>query len=157
MTKTLEERVRQMEDILEITNLKSRYLNGCDGGWDRPSHNADVVASTFTEDARWEAQGLAPLHGREAIRDAFKTFSAKAPFAFHCVTNPLIEIEGESAVGEWRLAEDVTDAHGNEFCAAGIYTDRFVRREGRWLIKSLSLTYAYNGPFKDGWSRAIRR
>lgn len=156
MAKTLDERLRAMEGLQEIMNLKARYLNGCDGGWNRPSHDADAVASTFAEDGWWQAEGFPRLSGREAIRNAFKTFSAQAPFAFHTVTNPLIEIDGEGAVGEWHLLEVFTDAKGNEFWAAGVYTDHFVRTCGHWLIKSLSLTYAYNGPFKNGWAGAIR-
>ena len=40
MTTTLEARLRAMEDIAAIANLKARYINACDGGWNRPRHSA---------------------------------------------------------------------------------------------------------------------
>ena len=70
MAKTLDERLRAMEGLQEIMNLKARYLNGCDGGWNRASHDADAVASTFAEDGWWQAEGFPRLSGREAIRNA---------------------------------------------------------------------------------------
>lgn len=157
MTKTLDERLRTMEALQEIMNLKARYLNAADGGWNRPSHDADAVASTFTMDGWWQAEGFPRLTGREAIRKAFREFSVQAPFAFHTVSNPLIDVDGDNAVGQWHLLEVFTDAKDAEFWAAGIYTDHFVRTHGEWLIKSLSLTYAYNGPFKSGWAEGAKR
>jgi SnoaL-like domain len=157
MTKTLEERIAATEALQEIANLKARYLNACDGGWNRPSHDADAVAETFALDARWEAEGFPALVGRDAIRAAFKSFAAQAPFAFHSITNPLIKVDGDNATGEWHLTEQFTNAKGDEFSAAGIYSDQFVRIEGAWLIKSLSLCYAFNGPCEPGWAAGIRR
>jgi len=142
-TKTLEERIRALQDINEILNLKARYLRACDGGWAGPSHDADAVALTFTADARWQAEGFPLVEGREAIREAFRTFRVQAPFAFHCITNPFIETDGDSAVGEWHLVETFTDAAGSHVYAGGRYLDRFARVQGRWLIRSLTLTYAF--------------
>jgi len=35
----LEKRLQEMEDYRAILELKARYCNACDGGWDRPTHN----------------------------------------------------------------------------------------------------------------------
>jgi ketosteroid isomerase-like protein len=156
MTKTLEERVLAMEDVHEIMNLKAHYLRGSNGGWNRPSHDADTVASTFAEDGWWEVEGFARLNGRNAIHAAFRKFTVQAPFAFHTVSNPFVEVDGDCAFGEWHLTEVFTDSDGQEFWAAGVYTDHFVRVRNRWLIKSLSLAYAYSGQYKNGFAAAIR-
>jgi SnoaL-like domain len=154
--KTLEQRVRAIEDGQEIQNLKSAYLKACNGGWDRPSHNAGLVAATFAEDGCWEAQGFARLVGREAIRNAFEAFSRQVPFAFHTVSNPFITVDGDVAAGEWHLTEMFTNVEGEELWAGGVYTDRFVRTHGQWLIESLSLTYAYSGPYGTSWAKSIK-
>jgi hypothetical protein len=155
MRKTLEERLQAMEDVHEIMNLKALYLRGCNGGWNRPSHDADTVASTFAEDGWWEAEGFARLNGRNAIRDAFERFANQAPFAFHTVSNPFVEISGDRAFGEWHLTELFTDADGGEFWAAGVYSDHFVRVQERWRIASLTLAYAYSGAYEHGFGGAI--
>ena len=51
----LERRLQRLEDIEEISKLKARYCNFVDGGWDRPTHDYDGVASIFTDDGVWEA------------------------------------------------------------------------------------------------------
>ena len=38
MTKSLEERIRILEDQQEIAKLKARYVNWNDGGWKGPTH-----------------------------------------------------------------------------------------------------------------------
>ncbi len=153
----LEDRLRAIEDRNTIVNLKARYINACDGGWNRFSHNADLVASLFTPDGVWQAENQPPAVGREAIRELFSSFSAEAPFVFHCITNPLIEVRGDRATGEWHLSEVFIDAQGVETWAGGIYTDTFERGHDGWLFKTMSVTYAYFGPYKSGLKPAIRR
>ena len=152
MSKSIEDRLRAMEDVVEIANLKARYTNASDGGWNRPSHNADAVAALFAEDGVWEAEGFPVLEGREAIRTAFAAFSQQAPFAFHAISNPLIEVNGDTASGEWHLSEAFTDADGNEHAATGIFNDQFVRVPDGWRIKHMRISYAFFGPRKDGWA-----
>jgi uncharacterized protein (TIGR02246 family) len=155
MAKTLEERLADMEAVHQIANPKARYINACDGGWDRPSHNADLVAGMFTQDGWWEAEGMPRMAGREAIRAGFRPFHKDAPFVVHTVSNPLIEVHGNTATGEWHLTEVFTIATGEEQWARGIYSDTFVRQTNGWYFTSMSVKYAYNGPYKQGFASAI--
>jgi len=157
MAKTLEERLEHMEAVHQISNLKARYVNACDGGWDRLSHNADLVADLFTEDGWWEAEGMPRMVGREGIRAGFRPFHQDAPFVVHTISNPLIEVTGDTATGDWHLTEVFTLATGEEHWARGIYTDTFVRKDGNWYFSSLSVKYAYNGPYKQGFASAIKK
>jgi SnoaL-like domain len=157
MKPNIEMRLRAIEDERQIANLKARYINACDGGWGRASHDADVVASIFAPAGTWEAEGFPRAEGREAIRKLFQSFGPQAPFAFHCISNPLIEVRGDAASGEWHLSELFTDAQGTETWAGGIYSDTFVRIEDGWLIHSMSVRYAFIGPYQAGLNAARRR
>jgi len=74
MSVIVEQRLQVLEDIQEITTLKASYCNGADGGWDRPSYDADKVASLFVEDGVWDAGKIGRGKGREEIRALFKSF-----------------------------------------------------------------------------------
>ncbi|MGH7917200.1 MAG: nuclear transport factor 2 family protein, partial [Candidatus Binataceae bacterium] len=56
--KTLEERVRVLEDIESIKRLKARYCAACDD-----NYNAEAIAALFTEDAIWDGAGLGKAEG----------------------------------------------------------------------------------------------
>jgi hypothetical protein len=61
----LERRLRVLEDIEAIMQLKYRYADACDRGYD-----SDTLANLFTVDAIWEGDLFGRYEGREAIRDS---------------------------------------------------------------------------------------
>ena len=66
----LERRIRALEDIEAIKQLKYRYADACDRGYD-----ADTLADLFTEDAIWDGGVFGRYDGREAIRELFRGVS----------------------------------------------------------------------------------
>src|SRR5688572_7416649 len=104
----LERRIRALEDIEAIKQLKYRYADACDRGYD-----ADVLADQFTVDAIWESDRFSHYEGREAIREFFRGVSADITFAMHYMTNPIINVDGDEANGEWYLVQTSTFAEGN--------------------------------------------
>lgn len=155
MTKSLEQRIQRLEDIQDIINLKSRYLNTADGGWDRLSHDGDAMTQFLTEDCIWDGQAFNAAHGREALRQAFAQFREALPFAYHIVTNPIIEVDGDTARGEWHLQWIGTDAAGTEMHCAGIYTDEFTRTDDGWKLSNIFVRLAFWGPRSDGWINSM--
>jgi predicted dehydrogenase len=73
MAKTIEERLRALEDREEIIKLKARYANYNDGGWKGPTHaHPNEVADMFVEDGIWDGTPVAGYaKGREQIREAW--------------------------------------------------------------------------------------
>src|ERR1700674_1793782 len=94
--KTIEDRLRALEDLEEIRNLKARYAAACDD-----NYNADAIAALFTEDGVWDAGALGRADGRAAIREFFSRFAEFISFAIHHVMNPIIEVDGDRAAGQW--------------------------------------------------------
>lgn len=148
----LERRIQVLEDIEEISKLKARYCNYVDGGWDRLTHDYDGVASIFVEDGLWEISGNPQMRGegREGIRDYFKA-AQNISFAFHRVTNPIIEVNGDSATGNWHVLVALTMPDGKRIWVAGIYNDDFVRTPEGWKFKTLSFKQAFMAPYEKGW------
>ena len=68
MSKTIEERLRTLEDREELIKLKARYVNYNDGGWQGPTHtDADAVADTKTLDST-----INRLRNIESVFDAYR-------------------------------------------------------------------------------------
>ncbi len=151
MSMTVEQRLQRLEDILAITELKASYCNAADGGWDRPSHAYDAVASLFVEDGVWDAGGeIGRGEGREGIRALFEGFQ-RFPFAFHRISNPVIKVQGDTATGEWHVLVPITVENNQSIWIGGIYNDHFVRTAEGWKFKSLKFTRAFMTQNPQGW------
>ena len=83
MVAELRDRVRHLEDIEALRNLKAEYAAACDDNYD-----ADRLAALFVEDATWESQGMGRYEGREAIREFFRGISGHFVFASALRTEP---------------------------------------------------------------------
>lgn len=146
----LEARIRRLEDIETIKQLKARYCAACDDGYD-----PDRLASLFTEDALWDGGNtFGVAQGRDAIHRHFAGASARVTIARHQVMNPIIDIEDDSATGHWLLFQPCTNANRDGEQAvwlAATYADRYARIEGEWLISATVIEVAFFTPFDRGW------
>jgi ketosteroid isomerase-like protein len=145
----LEARLRRLEDIEAIKQLKARYAAYCDDDYD-----AEGIAALFTEDGIWDGGPMGCYNGKQAIRDFFSTTNQVVPFAIHHVTNPLIEIDGDRATGRWYLWQPCTFAEGNQgLWMAATYDDVYRRDGDAWLFEHVTITLRVLSPYEDGWAR----
>ncbi len=148
---SLAQRVRVLEDIEAIKQLKAMYCNSCDGGWDRPTHDYDQVAALFTEDAVTDGTA-GRTAGRENIRRLYRSYQV-TPFAFHRVTNPIIKVAGDQATGNWHVLVALARPDGQAVWIAGIYDEEYVRSRDGWRIKLLKFTPAFITRYEQGWGK----
>ena len=142
-------RIQRLEDIEAIKQLKARYCSLCDDGYD-----ADALAELFTEDAVWDGGALGVAVGREQIRRFFENTPKVMPFAVHMVTNPSIEIEGDSARGRWYLFQAATFKPADSaIWGSARYDEEYVRCDGEWKFRSLRLESRFWTPYAEGWDK----
>ena len=144
MTPDLEKTIRRLADIEDIKQLKARYASACDD-----DYNPDKLAPLFTEDAIWDGNILGYAEGREGIREFFAAASSLVPFAVHQVSNPLIEIDGNTATGQWFLWQPMIFGEQALWLSA-VYEDRYVRLDGQWLYQHLKLHIRMLTPYEEG-------
>ena len=145
----LERRIRRLEDLEAIRDLKYRYSTYCDDGYD-----AALLAPLFTEDAVWDGGVLGRFAGREAIRKFFEQCSKIVPFAIHQVTNPILGVDGDRATGRWYLWEPIVFASGNRgLWMAARYDDRYRRERGGWLFESVTVDLRMLSPYEEGFAK----
>jgi len=145
----LEARIRRLEDIEALKQLKARYAAYCDDAYD-----ADRLAPLFTEDAIWDGGTMGRYEGRKAIHAFFSSADQVVPFAIHHVTNPILGIDGDRATGRWYLWQPCTFAQGNQgLWMAGRYDDVY-RREGEvWRFEHVTVELRMLSPYEAGWAR----
>lgn len=131
-----------MEDIEEIKKLKARYCAACDGGWDgRASHDTEKIVALFAEEGVWEGGVYGRREGRDGIRE-FYQHNPEVPFAFHLLTNPIIEVDGDRATGNWHLMISMTQADRKSLLIAGVFEDEYVRLEDQTVPILAGLPHA---------------
>jgi ketosteroid isomerase-like protein len=147
--KTLEERIRKLEDIDEIKQLKARYAAACDNNYD-----ADTITVMFTEDGVFDAGELGKAEGREELRAFFRRVPESTSFALHYILNAIIEVDGDRATGKWYLLQPTTLIKGNQaIWFAATYDDEYKRVEGKWRFRRVNVTPHFRSPYDEGWSK----
>ncbi len=149
MNDSREDRLRRLEDIEAIRQLKARYCQACDD-----DHNADRVAALFIADGLWEGTNIGVhARGHAAIREYIGGVRASGRIrtSAHMVTNPIITPDGDRATGHWRLLMQYTGNRpegGVEYQRIiGFYEETYVRVAGTWLFETLRVTVEASGPY----------
>ncbi|HEY2104371.1 MAG TPA: nuclear transport factor 2 family protein [Candidatus Binataceae bacterium] len=147
----LQARLRNLEDIMEISRLKAAYCEAVDGGWDRRTHRGEEVAALFVDDGVWDAGKVGGRgEGRQGIVEKIDSFT-QMPFALHRVTNPDIRVNGDEAVGKWHVIAYLSQPDGTPVMFMGVYRDKFVRTLQGWKFKHLGGAAAYFASLREGW------
>ncbi len=142
-----------LEDIHEIQKLKARYADAVDGGWTGVTpHDADAVIELFVPDGAWDSGAFGGGKGHDGIREYMLTGAAIMPFAFHHISNPLIEVDGDRATARWHAMLAVS-AEQQAKLHVGIYDDRMIRTADGWRFELLRFTLAATTDLPVPWAR----
>ena len=163
MAGSLEDRVKELEaklaelyDREAIRDLRFRY---------HECINEAQVASIpelFTDDAELHFGHLGRARGREQIRAFFAGLGndparpASSPQrglsrVRQFIHNHVVKITGDRAEG-YAYLEAKPLYNGVSYVVAARYNDEYVKRDGRWLFRKMSLTPFFMVPLKEGWA-----
>lgn len=132
---TLEERITRLEDIEAIKQLKAKYCRACDD-----NHNPEKISELFADDGIWHG-GHIKAEGKSDIKNTFKAIGQAIGFSQHSVTNPIIEVNGNRATGEWYLLELITFRQTGVTKMVSVrYEEEYVKINGVWLYQYLTGT-----------------
>ena len=139
--------MRVLEDIEAIKQLKYRYADACDRGYD-----ADTLADLFTEDAIWDGGLFGRYEGREAIREFFARCLHRHPLRHALHDEPDHQRRRRRGHGEWYLFQTCTFAEGNTpIWGAARYEEEYERVDGAWKFRHLKLISSFWTPYEEGW------
>lgn len=142
---SLEERLRQLEDVEAIRTLDATYCRLLDDG-DWPA-----LVALFTEDGVFD--GLSRVQGHHDLLTFFGSLADAGMSVFwHHVSNHEIQVTGDSArVGSLLWQPCVVD--GVPHVAAGRYTDELVRTPAGWRYAVKQVRFSYWAPLTEGWDQ----
>ena len=133
----LEKRIRVMEDIEAIKNLKAKYFRCVDKKlWEE-------METVLTEDAVADyGMGIELLQGRKAIIEFLKkNLGRDSMISVHQGHNPEIEITSEiTAKGVWVLNDRLIIQTIATSSGWRYYEDEYVKVNGEWKKKSTKIT-----------------
>lgn len=137
----LEHRIRILEDIEAIKNLKARYWRSVDlQQWDN-------LADCYTEDVVFDDAHFGKMEGRSYIVKVLKR-AMKNVKTVHQGHNSEIEIlDDTTARGRWTLNDRVATSDRVVMTGYGIYEDTYLKVGGSWKIKYSKLTYIFQENF----------
>ena len=150
----LEGRLARLEAIEAIRELKGRYADVCDTGYD-----SVWMRPFFTEDAVWDG---GPRFGRyegvDAVCEFFAGISSEITWALHYMVAPIIEVadDGRTATGSWYLLEPctiVTEEGQRAMVITGRYADRYRLGADGWKFFEVKLDCQTISPLDEGWAR----
>jgi hypothetical protein len=141
---SLEERLRLVEDQLEIAQLRARYCHLLD------ERRWDDFVQLFLPDGVFD--GLEAVRGHAAIYEFFSQRVPKLAQDFwHFCTNGTVEVDGDVATGRISM-EYLSSTSGVSFVSAGHYDDVMRRLDGRWRFVSRKITFYFLSPLSEGWA-----
>lgn len=144
----LDTRMQRLEDLEAIRTLKYRYCQACDD-----DHNPDKLGPLFTEDAVWEATVMSRAEGRSAIQKLLGDLGRSGTIrnSAHHALNPVIEVNGDSAKGHWRLIMLYTginpDGSVHFSRIIGWYDEQYRRTADGWQISHLHCEVEEAAPY----------
>lgn len=141
---SIEARLKRLEDIEEIKKLKALCCLLVD------REDRDGFAGLFLEDGEFIG-AFQRLRGREALRQV-----RFWPFMVHYVSNPIIEVSGDTASGIWYFLRPYTAEDGRPYWASGQYEDDYQRAADGWRFKTVKITNFFACPYRDGWASKKR-
>jgi len=132
------DRLQELSEIEHIKQLKGRYQRGVD------TKDWNLLAGVFAEDAKSVYNGGKHTYeGRDAILEFLKGGLGPIEIqSMHHAHTPEIQITDETtAKGIWYLEDFVISqrpsknaAYGTVMHGTGIYSDDYVKQDGRWWI-----------------------
>lgn len=137
----LEKRIRVLEDIEEIRKLKHTMNLYAD------MKNGEGLPSLFAKDGTFGSKIFGEVKGEDMRH--IKSW----PFQVHYSTNPIIEVDGDTATGRWYFFRPHTTHENVARWAGGYYEDQYVREDGTWKFKKIRLTNWFLSEYDSGFAK----
>jgi uncharacterized protein (TIGR02246 family) len=122
--------VQELLDKQAIRELTARYSRAADRG------DAELMASVFHPDASYDQGGGQPMTGETIGEQIIAGLRAMMRSSFHQVGGQLVDVRGDTAVGETYTSGQHVLADGKRLRTQTRYLDRFEKRDGEWRIAS---------------------
>jgi hypothetical protein len=154
--KELEAKVQAMTDCEAIRNLRYRYHEYINEG------KFKEIPSLFIDDGELDFAHLGKAKGHAELQKFFGGIAGEAPagekgrpritWVKQFIHNHVVNLHGDHGHG-FSYLEAKPIYNGEAFLVAARYDDDYVKRNGEWKFKKMSLVPYFMVPFKEGWAQ----
>lgn len=141
--RSLEERLRRLEDRAEIQDLVALYFRATDDDEEK------LLADCFTSDAQFVASGFEGGRGREGIIAFLRAARAGMTQTVHTPHYVHLTFGSEDAASGTVVAHLEIGLKQTTVFAAVRYLDTYRREEGRWQIARRDMRTVHAGSWAD--------
>ncbi len=145
----LEAKVQDLHDREAIRSLRFRYHECIN------SETFDAIPGLFTDDAVLDFDYLGQAKGQVELKAFFDKVNGLLSFVRQFVHNHAVEVDGDTGRG-YAYLEAKTISKGDAYFVAARYDDEYVRVNGEWKFKKMSLEPFFTVPFSEGWAQEDR-
>jgi ketosteroid isomerase-like protein len=148
--KELEAKVQEFSDREAIRDLRYRYHECVNEG-----KYADI-ANLFTDDGELDFGHLGKAKGKDQLAAFFnRGISQVLSFVKQFIHNHVIHLQGDRGTG-FSYLEAKPVHKGESYLVAARYDDEYVKHNGQWKFKKMSLTPYFMVPLREGWAQEDR-
>jgi len=155
MEEVNEKKIKSIVSKVEINELMSIYEMMLDH-YDMDAiedHIMDFL-DIFTENCVIDYEGYPPLEGKDEYGEFlmdYYTGDTTIVDCFHFAANPVIEVNNDTASGQWNFFGPYTYKEVGAAWHFSWYDNKFKRVNGEWKIDRITLTTKYKSPYQVGW------
>lgn len=142
----LEQRIQQLENLMEIHQLFIDYGRALDDG------DLDRYVSLFSIEGQLDLGPIGRACGREEIRQVMaRALDGLVGSSYHLITSPQVVLHGNTAEASVMWTVIHRDSEGQpRITMIGKHTDQLIREQGRWCIAmrrgSIDIPHRYQSP-----------
>ena len=129
-----------MDDFTEITRKRYEYALGID------TRDFDLLRSIFTDEITMDFEDYSGQPAQTLSADAWvagvKVLFTGLDATQHVMTNPIVDIDGESATCRMYMKAEhflANDEGSFDYAIGGYYTDQLHKDRDRWVIEAVTL------------------
>jgi len=152
----LEAKIITMEEIEKIKILKSNYCFLVDEIVAGDNKKIEEFMGKFTDDAWIDFTEFGKHEGKGAISAFYSDIVAQVlSYSAHMVSNPIIEVNGNTATGRWYFEVPCTIRVANKPAwIQGKYYEQYRKIGGEWKWSSITTRFDFFSPIEEGWVKA---
>jgi hypothetical protein len=144
----LEMRLRRLEDIEEIRDLKRQFLTYADTGG--PSWSPEAIGELFVDDGVFRAP-YGEYHGPKDIGAGIRASQVEVEASAHFAPNDSIQVDGDTAMARWGMVLPARFAGLpiDQIWILGYYHERYVRTIEGWRFSEVEAEVLLAPPAPD--------
>jgi hypothetical protein len=138
---SVEQRLQRLEDEAAICRVTADYAAMVNWGWNGVQVDRDGLRRVLAIDIHWKADAMkVDVRGVDALLEVIGQPQPGVDIAMHSFTNPRIEVNGDTASGNWLLWVAVR-SNGKTDQVFQSEDIQYVRADDGWRISGIDLHF----------------